>query len=206
MKLKIHFGIVMVFLMFLGTYIEHNIAPNQQIVIQFTNDQISSDKANYAIESLKQQLQEFGAEKLQISKYNSGHLKITYYSDADVMSIRKVLSHQENFILDYSYEDNNTGESNSEKKEIYKFNVSEIQDKPLNNWDFEGIEITELNHKSDRYYFPKLKYSSTKEDIENHSFKECLRLKIPSIYHFNKSKFAHRIPQVRAGPSFLGNS
>ena len=206
MKLKIHFGIVMVFLMFLGTYIEHNIAPNQQIVIQFTNDQISSDKANYAIESLKQQLQEFGAEKLQISKYNSGHLKITYYSDADVMSIRKVLSHQENFILDYSYEDNNTGESNSEKKEIYKFIVSEIQDKPLNNWDFEGTEVTELNHKSDRYYFPKVKTSAAKENSDNSGNILYSRFTISSVFQIHKGKFAYQIPEVRAGPSLFGNS
>ena len=205
MKLKIHFGIVMVFLMFLGTYIEHNIAPNQQIVIQFTNDQISSDKANSAAEALKQQLKDIGAKKLDIGEFNSGQLTITYYSDTDVMRIQKVLT-DDDLVLDYSLENESNDKSIPEKEELYKFNVSEIQDSPINNWDFEGIEITELNHKSDRYYFPKLKYSSTKEDIENHSFKECLRLKIPSIYHFNKSKFAHRIPQVRAGPSFLGNS
>jgi len=205
MKLKIHFGIVMVFLMFLGTYIEHNIAPNQQIVIQFTNDQISSDKANSAAEALKQQLKDIGAKKLDIGEFNSGQLTITYYSDTDVMRIQKVLT-DDDLVLDYSLENESNDKSIPEKEELYKFNVSEIQDSPINNWDFEGIEITELNHKSDRYYFPKLKYSSTKEDIENHSFKECLRLKIPSIYHFNKSKFAHQIPQVRAGPSFLGNS
>ena len=206
MKLKLHFGIVMVMLMFLGTYIEHNISPNQQIVIQFSNDQISSDKANFAIESLKQQLQEIGAEKLQIVNYSSGQLKITYYSEANVKSIRKVLSNQENLVLDYSYEDDSNDKSNSENEEVYKFNVSEIQDKPINNWDFEGTEITELNHKSDRYYFPKLKNTSTKEDIENYSSKLYSRFNLLSIFHFNKNKFSYQIPEVRAGPSLLGNS
>ena len=205
MKIKLHLGVVMVILMFLGTYIEHNLVPNQQIVIQFSNHQITSEEANSAAEALKQQLKDIGAKKLDIGEFNSGQLTITYYSDTDVMRIQKVLT-DDDLVLDYSLENESNDKSIPEKEELYKFNVSEIQDSPINNWDFEGIEITELNHKSDRYYFPKLKYSFTKEDIENHSFKECLRLKIPSIYHFNKSKFAHRIPQVRAGPSFLGNS
>jgi len=205
MKIKLHLGVVMVILMFLGTYIEHNLVPNQQIVIQFSNHQITSEEANSAAEALKQQLKDIGAKKLDIGEFNSGQLTITYYSDTDVMRIQKVLT-DDDLVLDYSLENESNDKSIPEKEELYKFNVSEIQDSPINNWDFEGIEITELNHKSDRYYFPKLKYSSTKEDIENHSFKECLRLKIQSIYHFNKSKFAHQIPQVRAGPSFLGNS
>ena len=205
MKIKLHLGVVMVILMFLGTYIEHNLVPNQQIVIQFSNHQISSEEANSAAEALKQQLKDIGAKKLDIGEFNSGQLTITYYSDTDVMRIQKVLT-DDDLVLDYSLENESNDKSIPEKEELYKFNVSEIQDSPINNWDFEGTLVTELNHKSDRYYFPKLKYSFTKEDIENHSFKECLRLKIPSIYHFNKRKFAHRIPQVRAGPSFLGNS
>ena len=205
MKIKLHLGVVMVILMFLGTYIEHNLVPNQQIVIQFSNHQITSEEANSAAEALKQQLKDIGAKKLDIGEFNSGQLTITYYSDTDVMRIQKVLT-DDDLVLDYSLENESNDKSIPEKEELYKFNVSEIQDSPINNWDFEGTLVTELNHKSDRYYFPKLKYSFTKEDIENQSFKECLRLKIPSIYHFNKSKFAHRIPQVRAGPSFLGNS
>ena len=205
MKIKLNLGVVMVILMFLGTYIEHNLVPNQQIVIQFSNHQITSEEANSAAEALKQQLKDIGAKKLDIGEFNSGQLTITYYSDTDVMRIQKVLT-DDDLVLDYSLENESNDKSIPEKEELYKFNVSEIQDSPINNWDFEGTLVTELNHKSDRYYFPKLKYSFTKEDIENHSFKECLRLKIPSIYHFNKSKFAHRIPQVRAGPSFLGNS
>ena len=206
MKMKLHLGVVIVLLMFLGTYIEHNLVPNQQIVIQFSNHQITSKEANSAVEVLKQQLKEIGAEKLEIGQFNSGQLTITYYSDTDVMSIQKVLTNEESLVLNYLLENESDDDKNPGKEELYKFNVSEIQDSPINNWDFEGTEVTELNHKSDRYYFPKLKYSSTKEDIENHSFKEFLRLKITSIYHFNKSKFAHQIPQVRAGPSFLGNS
>ena len=205
MKIKLHLGVVMVILMFLGTYIEHNLVPNQQIVIQFSNHQITSEEANSAAEALKQQLKDIGAKKLDIGEFNSGQLTITYYSDTDVMRIQKVLT-DDDLVLDYSLENESNDKSIPEKEELYKFNVSEIQDSPINNWDFEGTLVTELNHKSDRYYFPKLKYSFTKEDIENHSFKEYSRLKIPSIYHFNKSKFAHRIPQVRAGPSFLGNS
>ncbi|MCA0154436.1 hypothetical protein LBV24_14490 [Winogradskyella sp. 2Y89] len=203
--MKLHLGVVMVILMFLGTYIEHNLVPNQQIVIQFSNHQITSEEANSAAEALKQQLEEIGAEKLDIGQFNSGQLTITYYSDTDVMSIQKVLT-DDDLVLDYSLGKKSNDKSIPEKVELYKFNVSEIQDSPINNWDFEGTVVTELNHKSDRYYFPKVKSSATKEELNTNSKILYSRFTISSVFQIYKGKFAYQIPEVRAGPSMLGNS
>ena len=203
--MKLHLGVVMVILMFLGTYIEHNLVPNQQIVIQFSNHQITSEEANSAAEALKQQLEEIGAEKLDIGQFNSGQLTITYYSDTDVMRIQKVLT-DDDLVLDYSLENESNDKSIPEKAELYKFNVSEIQDSPINNWDFEGTLVTELNHKSDRYYFPKVKSSATKEELNTKSKILYSRFTISSVFQIHKGKFAYQIPEVRAGPSMLGNS
>ena len=205
MKIKLHLGVVMVILMFLGTYIEHNLAPNQQIVIQFSNHQITSEEANSAAEALKQQLKDIGAKKLDIGEFNSGQLTITYYSDTDVMRIQKVLT-DDDLVLDYSLENESNDKSIPEKEELYKFNVSEIQDSPINNWDFEGTLVTELNHKSDRYYFPKVKSAATKEELNTKSKILYSRFTISSVFQIHKGKFAYQIPEVRAGPSMLGNS
>ena len=205
MKMKLHLGVVMVILMFLGTYIEHNLVPNQQIVIQFSNNLITSEEANSAAEVLKQQLEDIGAEKLDIGQFNSGQLTITYYSDTDVMRIQKVLT-DDDLVLDYSLENESNDKSIPEKAELYKFNVSEIQDSPINNWDFEGTLVTELNHKSDRYYFPKVKSSATKEELNTKSKILYSRFTISSVFQIHKGKFAYQIPEVRAGPSMLGNS
>ena len=205
MKIKLHLGVVMVILMFLGTYIEHNLVPNQQIVIQFSNNLITSEEANSAAEVLKQQLEDIGAEKLDIGQFNSGQLTITYYSDTDVMRIQKVLT-DDDLVLDYSLENESNDKSIPEKAELYKFNVSEIQDSPINNWDFEGTLVTELNHKSDRYYFPKVKSSATKEELNTKSKILYSRFTISSVFQIHKGKFAYQIPEVRAGPSMLGNS
>ena len=205
MKIKLHLGVVMVILMFLGTYIEHNLVPNQQIVIQFSNHQITSEEANSAAEALKQQLKDIGAKKLDIGEFNSGQLTITYYSDTDVMRIQKVLT-DDDLVLDYSLENESNDKSIPEKAELYKFNVSEIQDSPINNWDFEGTLVTELNHKSDRYYFPKVKSSDTKEELNTKSKILYSRFTISSVFQIHKGNFAYQIPEVRAGPSMLGNS
>ena len=205
MKIKLHLGVVMLLLMFLGTYIEHNLVPNQQIVIQFSNHQITSEEANSAAEALKQQLKDIGAKKLDIGEFNSGQLTITYYSDTDVMRIQKVLT-DDDLVLDYSLENESNDKSIPEKEELYKFNVSEIQDSPINNWDFEGTLVTELNHKSDRYYFPKVKSSATKEELNTKSKILYSRFTISSVFQIHKGKFAYQIPEVRAGPSMLGNS
>ena len=205
MKIKLHLGVVMLLLMFLGTYIEHNLVPNQQIVIQFSNHQITSEEANSAAEALKQQLKDIGAKKLDIGEFNSGQLTITYYSDTDVMRIQKVLT-DDDLVLDYSLENESNDKSIPEKAELYKFNVSEIQDSPINNWDFEGTLVTELNHKSDRYYFPKVKSSATKEELNTKSKILYSRFTISSVFQIHKGKFAYQIPEVRAGPSMLGNS
>ena len=205
MKIKLHLGVVMVILMFLGTYIEHNLVPNQQIVIQFSNHQITSEEANSAAEALKQQLKDIGAKKLDIGEFNSGQLTITYYSDTDVMRIQKVLT-DDDLVLDYSLGNESNDKSIPEKAELYKFNVSEIQDSPINNWDFEGTLVTELNHKSDRYYFPKVKSSATKEELNTKSKILYSRFTISSVFQIHKGKFAYQIPEVRAGPSMLGNS
>ena len=205
MKMKLHLGVVMVILMFLGTYIEHNLVPNQQIVIQFSNNLITSEEANSAAEVLKQQLEDIGAEKLDIGQFNSGQLTITYYSDTDVMRIQKVLT-DDDLVLDYSLENESNDKSIPEKAELYKFNVSEIQDSPINNWDFEGTLVTELNHKSDRYYFPKVKSSATKEELNTKSKILYSRFTISSVFQIHKGNFAYQIPEVRAGPSMLGNS
>jgi len=204
--MKLHLGVVIVLLMFLGTYIEHNLVPNQQIVIQFSNHQITSKEANSAVEVLKQQLKEIGAEKLEIGQFNSGQLTITYYSDTDVMRIQKVLTNEESLVLDYLLENESDDDTNPGKEELYKLNVSEIQDSPINNWDFEGTEVTELNHKSDRYYFPKVKTSAAKENSDNSGNILYSRFTISSVFQIHKGKFAYQIPEVRAGPSLFGNS
>ena len=200
MKLKMHLGFVIALFMFLGTYIEHNTTPNQQILIQFSDHQITSAEANSTVETLTSQLKELGVEKIRIGHFSNGQLKITYYSEEDVVSIQKVLLEIDNISLGYTSESESSDPLNSNKEDLVKLNVSEIQNKTNNSWDFEGTEVAELNHKSDRYYFPKLKTNRSQENIVDQSLHLQSKLIVTNTFSFTKEKFAYQIPEVRAGP------
>ena len=205
MKLKMRFGLIIVVVFFLGTYLTNTIAPNQQIVIQFSNQNVSSELIESSIYSLTKRLNDLGVKHIEIGNYHKGQLKITYYSEADVIRIQSILNSTDDIVLENT-DDKPSNESKGENEQYFELNISEIQETPLNNWDFEGIEITELNHKSDRYYFPKVKIATSNENLCNSNEDINSRLRISKTFHFNKGKFAYKIPEVRAGPISVENS
>ncbi|MCA0133824.1 hypothetical protein [Winogradskyella alexanderae] len=203
MKLKMHLGFLLVMVLFLGTYLTNPMAPNQQIIVQFSNQQISSEQVEASIEALTEELHKLNVDQLQIGEYNKGQLKIKYYSDSDVIRIKRILSLIDNVVFEFAT-DTHSNKDESDNEPFIKLNVSEIQNSPINNWDFEGTQISEFNHKSDRYYFPKLKFGSSEGNAgdqkvhqKNSRFKGY-SLSIP------KNPYDYKIPEVRAGPKFLG--
>jgi len=73
--------------------------PNQEIVLQFDNANIAVDTAENTIAIVKQQLQSLGATNIKINKGERGKLKITYYSDVDVTSIKNTFSKEKTGLL-----------------------------------------------------------------------------------------------------------
>ena len=202
MKIKLQFGIFVTLLAFLGTYLEQTTVPNQQIVIQFSDANISSEDTENTIEIVKKQLQSIGVTHITIGQREDGKLKITYFSNADVERIQNILSNEDRFKFAYNSGDNSSNDfpKNRNVKD-YELNISEIKNSSDVNWNFEGIQITELNQKSDRFYNPKVKASDEKFNSEQSNSIVNVVIKVNKTVALAIDNISHIIPEVRAGPS-----
>ncbi len=205
MKTKLHFGILVILLAFLGTYLEQSTVPNQQIVIQFSDRDIAEEDAKSTIEIVKKQLQSIGAEHIQIVHSNNGQLKITYYSDSDVERIQNKLSKEVGFKFAYdSGEKNSTNFPENKSVKDYELNISEIQNSSNINWDFERTEIVVLNQKSEHSYNPKVNTSGEHINTEQSNKVINVAILVNNSVAIAIDNLSYKIPEVRAGPTVKG--
>jgi len=200
MKTKLHFGILIVLLAFFGRCLEQSTNANQQIVIQFSDNDISKKDAQSTIDGIHKKLQSVGAEHIQIGHSENGQLTIIYYSNSDVAHIQDVLSNQEAFQI--AYNSNDSQDYPKEKRtKNYELNISEIQKSNPTNWDFEGIQTVELKQKTDR--FNNLKVNTSGQNLDskylNRSFQVAIN--VSSSVVIATDTISYRIPEVRAGPT-----
>lgn len=93
MQLKRYIGAIIFILSFLAVISQQEFnVPNQEIVLEFNHVEVTSNEAQTAVAHVKQQLQGLGANQIKVQQTAQGKLKITYYSDADVASIKKTFS------------------------------------------------------------------------------------------------------------------
>ena len=201
MRTKLHFGLIVILLAFLGTYLEQNTLPNQQIVIQFSDTDISAEDTENAIETIQNKLHSIGVTRIQIGHSRDGQLRILYHSNTDVGYIQKALYNVEDLNIAY-----NSGQDNSEDfpepkdQKDYELNISEIKSSTNINWDFERTQIVEVNQKTDRWLYSKTySFGRHLQNIERYYdhnvallISNHARIVIGTIYDI--------IPEVRAGP------
>lgn len=201
MKTKLHFGLITVLLAFLITFFEQNSVPNQQIVIQFSNDAISVADTEHTIESIQNKLQSIGVTQIHIGQSKSGQLRITYFSKEDVADIKKALFNAEDFHFAYNALGHPSKDfPNDYNVTDYELNVSEIKTSTSNTWDFEGTEVAEFNPKSDHSNTLKVHDSGNQvySELNNHIINTIVEAyKVAAILSNNSS---YKIPEVRAGP------
>ncbi len=205
MKTKLHFGVLVILLAFLGTYFGQVTVPNQQIVIQFSDNGIAQEDAENAIEIIKRQLQSIGVELIQIDQNYDGQLKITYYSDSDVERIQSMLLKAQDFKVTYDSEHKSTTNF-PENKNIkdYELNISEIQNSSETNWDFERTEIVELNQKSEYSDYPKVNSLGQLSAEKHNNGKIKVAIQNNNAIAIAIDNGSYKIPEVRAGPHLNG--
>ena len=201
MKTKLHFGIIVVLLAFLGTFLEQPTVPNQQIVIQFSDQAITLQDTENAIDKIQDKLQSIGVTQIQIGQYQGGQLRITYHSDTDVAHIQNILFKAEDFDIAY----NATQEQSNnfpEKRHLkdYELNISEISSSSDFNWDFEGTQVTEVNQKTDHSNTLKVSYSGCNILKKQYSSAINTAVFVNNTIAIAINHLAYKIPEVRAGP------
>tara|TARA_R110002049_G_scaffold41385_3_gene124673 strand:- start:16228 stop:16932 length:705 start_codon:yes stop_codon:yes gene_type:complete len=197
----------LVVLSVLGFVSQEQIAiPNQEIVLQFTDVEITSQDAQSTIAVVKRQLQNLGADNIQVKESNNGKLKITYYSSTDISIIKDTFSKDEIVDVDYTSQNQNKkteGFPSGKNSITYNLDVYEIENEADSDWDFNGISVIEFDSKSDRFFDPNPYFTGSNIGfrIKNNSVKVAYTIHYRIAIVLDKA--SKSIPEVRAGPHLL---
>jgi len=176
---------------------------NQEIVFQFTDHDTTSEEAQNVITAVKKQLLRIGVDNIKVGATQDGRLKISYYSDADVTSIEKMLSQEKELALRHNPSDQNKVPSDKNPNS-YNLDVYEILDHSDVDWDIEGVHVVELKSKNHRLFNPDMSMSVTRLDERKRIASVAYKIHCTIVLTIDNR--SHKIPEVRAGPSVLHNS
>jgi len=189
-----------------GIASEHQVSvPNQEIVLQFANDDVTSLDTQQTITMVKQQLLTAGVENIQVQKQYNGQLKITYYSDSPVEQIKELLS--KDSAIDVGYVSHNRNEKPSEDKKVtYNLDVYEIQQSD-DLTESNGKLALEPNTDNDRLINPNVFISVEDINIKEYNSIVSVAYKFYTNVAIAIDNRSQKIPEVRAGPTFyrIGN-
>ncbi|MFT4697064.1 MAG: hypothetical protein ACI9SJ_000180 [Flavobacteriaceae bacterium] len=196
MKLKWYLSTFIIILALSGASLEQYSNPNQEIVVQFNNSEVSLFETQNTIAIVKKLLQDFGVDNIKVHEEVNGTLKITYHSDVDVASIKELFSSKKN--IDFGISSNNSTDSSNFPSNEYQLDVNEIQKSNETDSDFNGT-VVDVRQKSERFFNPAVKSIN--------SFEVSDRNSIEKVAYIIQNKIAiaidhstHNIPEVRAGP------
>ncbi len=201
MKNKWYISALIFVLAIIGISLEQASTPNQEIVVRFTDVEVTLDETENAIAIIKSQLQAIDVDNIQIQESGNGTLKITYYSDIDVSEIKKIFSNERSVALDHtSYDFDKEDTRFPSKKDLkpYQLDVYEIQD--IN--DLIGFNGTVVDSKSEiiRFFTPDTYATNNKLDSKEKSELEKLAYKVYRNIAIAIDNAEYKIPEVRAGP------
>lgn len=202
MKAKWRFSIFIIILSVLGIGMQQFSVPNQEIVVQFNNDTISLIETQNTISIVKKQLQEIGVENIKVHQGVNGSLKITYHSDVDVASIKKILSERNKLDLGLTsilQKEKSSKSSSNKNSNSYKLDVSKIQKNNSSEGDFNGLAL-EIKPKIDRVYYPEFYFYTAETILPEQNIIEKTAYLVYSRISIILDKSSHNIPEVRAGP------
>ena len=202
MNSRWYISILIITLTFLGSIAstQQVATPNQEIVLQFSSTNVSTQDTQNAITSLKEQLEVAGVKEIKVQTLRDGQLKLSYYSNTDVDSIKALLSNECDLDLGYVSKRNKQDHTPSEEKSIaYNFDVYEIQ---------QGDDVSELDGKlalevkaqDDRIFNPNVFASNHRVKIETKQCIEKVTYTLCSSVSIAIDHNAYKIPEVRAGP------
>jgi hypothetical protein len=205
MKPKWYLNTFILIIAFLGAVLQQFSVPNQEIVLQFEGQEISLGETENAIADVKRLLQDIGIQKIQVYKGANGVLKISYFSEVDVVSIKKIFSKEKASRLSYSsldFDEDPFKVPVKKKSNTYQLDVFEIQKSKENALDSNGLVI-KSSPENDRSFNLDIYYPDLSKELRLKNKIE----KVAYIIYSNKSieidNTSHNNPEVRAGPVFI---
>lgn len=177
--------------------------PNQEIVLQFANGDVSLNDAQQTAAIVEQELQRIGAVSIHVGEQEDGRLVISYYSGTDVENIKKLLSAQKDLALGFISSTKNENPLRVPSKDTsiaYQLDVYEIKDGQTTYSSLGGQCAVELKSAKQRLLNPNLYIAS------HQPFFACGEPILKVDFSFQRSIAivedfrSHKIPEVRAGP------
>ena len=206
MKTKWYISTFIIVFTLLGICHTNISLPNQDIIVEFNDDKVTNDQSQNAIASIKQQLQDFGVDNIQVRQVSNGNFRIVYHSSVAVESIKMALSSSENITKDISsFNLNHQKQSSDNNQKHYNLDVYEIQGISV-DFDLTGSLTLETKYVYDRLV-NSIDYSNV-VDVNETIGDETLQIdfKRNRAIVLTIENTSHAIPEVRAGPnSFSGN-
>lgn len=204
MKKKWCFGILITALTTLVVIQRQTVVPNQEIVLEFVDIEVSSLEAQNAITVVKKQLESIGVKNTRISKgLKDGKLKIAYYSDVDVEYIKRILSEAQNVQLGHVFYDQNKEDNPfplDKNSKDYNLDVYEIQKSTDSNTDFNGKYVLEIKQQYDRDSSNYTYSFFAVIDVDDINGLAAVTQKVNVNITIAIDNTLHNIPEVRAGP------
>ena len=204
MKSRFHIYLFVVALSLLGVFFQQqDTAPNQEIVLQFTDVDITSSEAKDAITFVAKQLETLGVHTLQINEQEDGKIVISYYSDVNVVQVKTILSKEKSIALALNSLNKNKDNSKfpTQQQAIsYNLDVYEIE----SNIDIEpnlNGSVVDLISFSDQLLNPVLYSSNSSIDHSGIDKKEKVAYSVNKNIAAAINNIPYVIPEVRAGPS-----
>ncbi|MCG1035856.1 hypothetical protein [Polaribacter sargassicola] len=199
MKAKWYISTLLIAFTFLGAFQEKILLPNQEIVLEFNNQDIAKNEVENTIKVVKKQLFSAGASNIKVYKTKNNTLKISYFSTINASNIKEALSNKNKLSK------NNVPKGNFPFKKFTKYNIDvhELSDhSEVSNFDNNSI-LLEFKSDINRSHLSK-DYAPLNNSLKNEADKVFKR-----TYKFNrdninsKDNTLHYQPEVRAGPSYF---
>ncbi|WP_027137057.1 hypothetical protein [Gaetbulibacter saemankumensis] len=203
MRAKWYFGALLIIITALGIYQNQISEPNQEIVLQFTDATITSAETESAIVVVKEQLHAIGVRHINVQELQDGQIKISYYSAANVASVKRLLSVNENLKLNYASNGqiSKTSDLPTEKdSKNYNLNVYEIQKTSNTGWDLDGKCVLTAKQDLDRFYNPNVYFYSNNVNAHGANKISEEAIKVFKNIAIAIDNTLGNIPEGRAGP------
>ncbi|TXD84361.1 hypothetical protein ESY86_04615 [Subsaximicrobium wynnwilliamsii] len=185
---------------------QRTIVPNQEIVLQFSNDEVDASLTEHAIANVKKQLHALGVLKINVSKPEAGLLKISYFSQLDVSAIKCLLSKEQHAKNGYAFPSEKTSRGNGFPSEdndttYYELKVFELHQANEMDASINGKLALESRSDKDRFFNPNdfVAVQVQIQDLQLPIKDNRLQTKLVNAIAFDD--LFQKIPEVRAGPS-----
>lgn len=202
MKTKWYFGALLsVITLFVVTQQQIDV-PNQQILFQFNTAKVSSTQAEFAILNVKQQLQTIGIRNTRVSKSENGVIKISYYSNVEVSSVKSQLAQSQNVTLGYSTLSKDKKEEYPQDKtsKLYNLDVLEISQSKDTGSGFNDKYVIEAKHEYVRSSNPDVQVFSVCIVCSKVNVLFNTTQKLNTSVAIAIDNNSYNFPEVRAGP------